>query len=124
MTRRERLSDSQMDAAGSSSPPGVAELGEQYDAQSEAPPCHDGQMVARALPRSLPMCAFNGVKVFSATKFAERDRLGDVVTQWLAEHPGLDVVDIRVTQSSDAEFHCLTICVFYLGRPPHKRIDR
>ncbi|MGH9884509.1 MAG: hypothetical protein ACREBE_03215 [bacterium] len=70
-------------------------------------------MVARALPRSRPRGAFNGVKVFSATKFAERDRLGDVVTHWLAEHPELDVVDLKVTQSSDAAFHCLTMTLFF-----------
>jgi hypothetical protein len=36
------------------------------------------------------------------------------VTQWLAEHPELEVVDMKVTQSSDAEFHCVAISVFYL----------
>src|SRR5688572_23806397 len=123
MNRREH-SDSQMGAAGWNSRPASPSAASSTTPEREAPPSGDGQMVARALPRSLPMCAFNGVKVFSATKFAERDRLGNVVTQWLAEHPGLDVVDIRVTQSSDAEFHCLTICVFYLERPPHKRTDR
>jgi hypothetical protein len=53
------------------------------------------------------------VKVFSATKFAERDLLGDRVTHWLREHPDLEIVDMVVTQSSDAEFHCVTISVFY-----------
>jgi hypothetical protein len=52
-------------------------------------------------------------KVFSATRFAERDQLGELVTRWMAEHPGLELVELRVTQSSDAAFHCLTICVFY-----------
>jgi hypothetical protein len=108
-----------MGAAGPASPSSASST----TPQGEAPPSHDGQMMARALPRSLPMCAFNGVKVFSASKFAERDRLGDVVTQWLAEHPGLDVVDIRVTQSSDAEFHCLTISVFYLDAIAARRVD-
>ena len=76
-------------------------------------PCYDGEMVARALPRSRPRGAFNGVKVFSATKFAERDLLGDRVTHWLREHPEFETVDMIVTQSSDAEFHCVTITVFY-----------
>jgi hypothetical protein len=33
--------------------------------------------------------------------------------RWLAEHPDLEIVDATVTQSSDAEFHCITICLFY-----------
>ncbi|HET9621607.1 MAG TPA: hypothetical protein VFP84_09590 [Kofleriaceae bacterium] len=56
---------------------------------------------------------FNGVKVFSATMFADRDRLGDVITAWLAERPHIKVTQMVVTQSSDAAFHCITITVFY-----------
>jgi hypothetical protein len=56
---------------------------------------------------------FNGVKVFSATMVAERDKLGDKVTEWLAENPKIEVRDIFVTQSSDEAFHCLAITVFY-----------
>ncbi len=56
---------------------------------------------------------FNGVKVFSATMFAERDRLGDRVSEWLANNPQLKLVDLVVTQSSDAAFHCLAITAFY-----------
>lgn len=48
--------------------------------------------------------------------FAVRQRLGETVTQWLAEHPDLNVIDVVVTQSSDAAFHCLTISVFYFER--------
>lgn len=76
--------------------------------------CTGDAMVARASPRSRLWGAFNGVKVFSATKFAERDFLGERVTQWLDEHPELETVDMIVTQSSDAEFHCVTITVFYV----------
>ncbi len=54
-----------------------------------------------------------GVKVFTATKARDRERLGEVVTGWLAEHPQLQIVDKIVTQSSDAEFHCFTITLFY-----------
>jgi hypothetical protein len=57
---------------------------------------------------------FNGVKVFSATMFAERDRLGDRVTDWIAANPQLKVTDMIITQSSDAAFHCVAITVFYL----------
>jgi hypothetical protein len=77
-------------------------------------PCYDGKMVVRASPSSSPRSAFNGVKVFAATMFRDRECLGERVTQWLAEHPELDVVDMKVTQSSDAAFHCITISVFYL----------
>lgn len=56
---------------------------------------------------------FNSVKVFSATMFADRDRLGDKVTDWITQHPRYDVEDIIVTQSSDASFHCIAITVFY-----------
>lgn len=59
---------------------------------------------------------FNGVKVFSATMFAERDRLGDRVSDWLANNPQLKLVDLVITQSSDAAFHCLAITAFYYER--------
>lgn len=55
----------------------------------------------------------DGVKVFSATKFKERQALGERLTEWMAQHPDIEVVQTKVTQSSDAEFHCLTITVFY-----------
>lgn len=54
-----------------------------------------------------------GVKVFSATKAKDRELLGDVITDWLRNHPDHDIVDKIVTQSSDNEFHCLTITLFY-----------
>jgi len=57
--------------------------------------------------------SYSGVKVFSATKAKDREELGDRITQWLTEHPAVEVVDTTVTQSSDREFHCLTITVFY-----------
>lgn len=56
---------------------------------------------------------FDGVKVFSATKAKERELLGDRLTEWMDQNPGYNVVDTVVTQSSDHEFHCLTITVFY-----------
>jgi hypothetical protein len=57
--------------------------------------------------------AFTGVKVFSATKAREREELGENVTRWLRANPNTTVVDKIVTQSSDREFHCLTITLFY-----------
>jgi hypothetical protein len=56
---------------------------------------------------------FTGVKVFSATKAREREELGENVTRWIAANPGCRVTDKIVTQSSDREFHCLTITLFY-----------
>jgi hypothetical protein len=56
---------------------------------------------------------FTGVKVFSATMAQERDQLGEKITQWLAAHPGVQIVDKIVTQSSDEAFHCLAITLFF-----------
>ncbi len=56
---------------------------------------------------------FTGVKVFSATMAQERDQLGEKITQWLAAHPGVEIVDKIVTQSSDEAFHCLAITLFF-----------
>jgi len=62
------------------------------------------------------MQQFTGVKVFSATKAKERDELGETVTRWLRSNAEVEVVDRVVTQSSDDEFHCLTIVLFYKQR--------
>ena len=56
---------------------------------------------------------FNGVKVFSATMVADRDQLGEKVTDWMARNPSKKVTDIVITQSSDEAFHCIAITVFY-----------
>lgn len=56
---------------------------------------------------------FTGVKVFSATKAREREEMGEVITRWLKENPAIQIVDKQVSQSSDNEFHCLTITIFY-----------
>jgi hypothetical protein len=54
-----------------------------------------------------------GIKVFSATKAREREGLGETVTRWIRANPGREIVRKIVTQSSDKEFHCLTITLFY-----------
>jgi len=56
---------------------------------------------------------YTGIKVFSTTLARDRERMGETITHWLAEHPGLEIVDREVRQSSDKEFHCLTISLFY-----------
>jgi hypothetical protein len=63
------------------------------------------------------MINFEGVKVFTATKAREREDLGEAVTEWLRQHSDLEVVDKTVLQSSDNEFHCLTITLFYRRKP-------
>jgi len=61
----------------------------------------------------LEASTFNGVHLFFATRFAERQVLGETVTAWLAAHSHLKIHDIAVMQSSDAAFHCVTVVVFY-----------
>ena len=56
---------------------------------------------------------FTGAKVFSATKAKEREELGEVITRWLKANPNLQVVDKVVSQSSDNEFHCLSLVLFF-----------
>jgi len=57
--------------------------------------------------------AFSKVKVFSATKAKDREFLGENITSWMRANPDIQLVDKIVTQSSDSEFHCLTITLFY-----------
>jgi hypothetical protein len=59
--------------------------------------------------------SFNGVKVFAATMFAQREQLGDRVTNWISMHPDYKITEIVVRQSSDSEFHCVSFTVFYLS---------
>jgi hypothetical protein len=59
---------------------------------------------------------FTGVKVFSATKAKDREELGETITRWLRTNVDLEVVDRVVTQSSDDEFHCLSIVLFFRQR--------
>ena len=60
----------------------------------------------------------------------DRDVLGDRVSQWRADNPQLEIVDVVVTQSSDESFHCLAITVFYAVKesaakaPAPRRIAR
>jgi hypothetical protein len=60
---------------------------------------------------------FTGVKVFSATKAKDREELGETITRWLRANADLEVVDKVVSQSSDDEFHCLSIVFFYRQKP-------
>ncbi len=61
----------------------------------------------------MAVISFTGVKVFSTTLARDRENMGENITKWLKENQNVDVVDKQVTQSSDKEFHCLTITLFY-----------
>jgi hypothetical protein len=54
-----------------------------------------------------------GLKIFSATKARDRDTLGETITDWIRTHPELEIMDKVITQSSDAEFHCIAITILY-----------
>ncbi len=56
---------------------------------------------------------YTGVKVFSATKARERDEMGATISRWVKQHSDLDIVEKVITQSSDREFHCYTMTIFY-----------
>ena len=68
------------------------------------------------------MTTFNGVKVFSATMARDREALGDRITEWLRDpaQVGVQVVDHVVRLSSDSEFHCLSVTLFYRAEQPRR----
>ncbi|MBL8605539.1 MAG: hypothetical protein JNK72_26645 [Myxococcales bacterium] len=70
------------------------------------------------------MTAFTGVKVFTATRAKDREELGEAITRWLRDAGDIEVVDKVVTQSSDQEFHCLSITLFYRDGHAARREDR
>lgn len=60
------------------------------------------------------MGKYNSVEVFSATKARDRASLGEKITDWIKRNRKIEIVDTVVRQSSDAEFHCITIILFCL----------
>ena len=56
---------------------------------------------------------FIGAKVFSCTKGRDRENLGERITEWIRSNPEYRIVSKDVTQSSDREFHCFTVTLFY-----------
>ncbi len=62
------------------------------------------------------MVNFTGVKVFSTTLARDREQMGENITKWIRDNPGCEIVDKVVTQSSDKEFHCLSVVLFYRER--------
>jgi folate-dependent tRNA-U54 methylase TrmFO/GidA len=61
----------------------------------------------------MAMIQFTGVKIFSTTLARDREMMGETITRWIKENPTVEIVDKEVTQSSDKEFHCLTVTLFY-----------
>lgn len=61
----------------------------------------------------MAMIPFTGVKIFSTTLARDREMMGETITRWIKENPTVEIVDKEVTQSSDKEFHCLTVTLFY-----------
>lgn len=59
---------------------------------------------------------FTGVKVFSATKAKEREELSENVNRWIKTNTDLEIVDRVVRQSSDNEFHCYSLLLFFKQR--------
>ena len=62
------------------------------------------------------MTSFTGVKVFTTTLARDREVMGEAVGRWIVEHPELETVDHEVRLSSDQQFHCLSIVVYYRER--------
>ncbi|MEE2643892.1 MAG: hypothetical protein VYD19_03060 [Myxococcota bacterium] len=61
-----------------------------------------------------PLAGYDAVEVFCATKAKERVSLGATLSRWLEERRGeIEVVDTVVRQSSDHQYHCLSVLVFY-----------
>ncbi len=56
---------------------------------------------------------FHGVKLFSATKANDRSKLSEKVTAWLIRNQHVEVVDYKTHLSSDSEFHCVCIWIFF-----------
>jgi hypothetical protein len=65
---------------------------------------------ASALPERITV-----VKVFTSTTARARGIMGELVTAWLASHPGVRVIEAVVTASSDRQFHCLSIVLLCGG---------
>lgn len=85
--------------------------------ETPTPDGTEGKSAMRLMGSPRPArSAISGVKVFSATKHADRDALGEKVSEWMANHADYEIVDIVQTQSSDSSFHCLVLSLFYFDR--------
>jgi len=59
---------------------------------------------------------FDGMAMFSVSKHVDREKMGDDVTAWRKRNPTFVITDVRLTQSSDNEYHCVTIAIFYKNK--------
>lgn len=59
---------------------------------------------------------FDGMEIFSGSKHTERKEMGASVTAWRRNNPDVSIVEVRTLQSSDSEFHCVTIIIFYKNK--------
>ncbi len=66
----------------------------------------------------MAMVQFTGVKIFSTTLARDREVMGETITRWIKENPNAEIVDKEITQSSDKEFHCVTVTLFYKHKQP------
>jgi len=62
------------------------------------------------------LAGYTTVKTFSATRHEMREKLGETVTEWLAQHPQLEVLSAEVLQTSDCAYHCHTLVIFLKER--------
>jgi hypothetical protein len=65
-----------------------------------------------AAPLHTGLAGYTTVKTFVATRHEAREQLGETLTEWLVQHPQLEVVAQQVLQSSDSTHHCTTIVLF------------
>lgn len=57
-----------------------------------------------------------GCRVFSSTRSSDRMTMGERISEWMVSHPDIQIVDIRVVQSSDDAYHCLSIVILWKPR--------
>lgn len=55
---------------------------------------------------------YSAVRTFSETKARDRQELGERITKWIRDEKPI-IIDTKVCQSSDHEFHCLSVVIFY-----------
>ena len=55
---------------------------------------------------------------FATEMIIKASLLGEKITAWIADNPLNELVEIDVTQSSDASFHCIALTIFYRSPRP------
>ena len=72
----------------------------------------DGFHVVVLAPEVRP----DGIRVFTATRPTEIERVGERATGWLAAQPDLELTELWIAQSSCRAFHCYSLCLWYRRR--------